>query len=141
MVLVQWLTPAQDPESPVDGQRSATSQLQPGSTDAESDTPLTADDDGRMVHLAGHVNKLLADDNNGSRHQRFLFTTEAGQRLLVAHNIDLAPRIDALQAGERIALHGQFEWNDRGGVIHWTHHAPRGDHIGGWIEHRGRRYE
>ena len=55
--------------------------------------------------------------------------------------IDLAPRIDALRGGDRVAFHGEYEWNERGGVIHRTHHDPRGSHPGGWLEHAGRRYE
>lgn len=94
-----------------------------------------------QVMLAGEVIKNLPDDNQGSRHQKFLFRLNSGQTLLVAHNIDLAPRINNLSEGDTVTLYGEYEWNDRGGVIHWTHHDPRGDHVGGWIEHNGRRYQ
>lgn len=89
----------------------------------------------------GEVIKLLADDERGSRHQRFILRLASGATLLVAHNIDLAPRLDALEVGDRLRFAGEYEWNERGGVLHWTHRDPRGQHPGGWLELRGRRYE
>jgi hypothetical protein len=88
----------------------------------------------------GIVSRLLADDEEGGRHQRFILRLASGQTVLVAHNIDLAPRIDALQDGDTVAFNGVYEWNDRGGVIHWTHHDPQGEHEAGWLRHRGRTY-
>ena len=65
----------------------------------------------------------------------------SGQRLLVAHNIDLAPRIEDLKVGDRVEFHGEYEWNAQGGVIHWTHGDPAGRHPDGWLKHRGRVYQ
>ncbi len=89
----------------------------------------------------GTVIKVLSDDTKGSPHQRFLLRTSTGQTLLVAHNIELAPRIVDIAEGDTVRFYGEYEWNDKGGVIHWTHHDPRGKHVGGWLEHRGQRYE
>lgn len=94
-----------------------------------------------QVTGVGEVIKILADDNHGSRHQRFLLEIGNGMTLLVAHNIDLAPRVEGLREGDNIGFHGVYEWNPQGGVIHWTHHDPAGRHVGGWLEHEGRRYE
>jgi hypothetical protein len=85
--------------------------------------------------------KLLADDNKGSRHQRFLVRLNSGQTLLIAHNLDLAPRIDGLKAGDSIEFSGEYQWNNKGGVIHWTHHDPSGRHVAGWVKHAGRLYQ
>ena len=82
---------------------------------------------------------MLSDDNEGSRHQRFILRLSTGQTLLVAHNIDLAPRVP-LDEGDDITFYGQYEWSEKGGVIHWTHHDPDGRHEEGWLEHRGKRY-
>lgn len=98
-------------------------------------------DDGKMVLVSGQVERTLSDDRDGSRHQRFIMRISSGQTLLVAHNIDLAPRLEGLSPGEAVTLHGQYEWNDRGGVVHWTHRDPQGVHPGGYIERQGRRYE
>jgi hypothetical protein len=57
---------------------------------------------------------------NGSRHQRFILELGSGQTLLVAHNIDLAPRLPALAVGETVDFNGVYEWTPEGGVIHWT---------------------
>lgn len=94
-----------------------------------------------QVAGSGVVTRILPDDNHGSRHQRFILTLDSGDTLLIAHNIDLAPRVDGLARGDRVAFYGEYEWNERGGVVHWTHHDPAGRHADGWLEHNGRRYE
>ena len=94
-----------------------------------------------QVQGSGTVTRVLSDDNDGSRHQRFILELESGQTLLVAHNIDLAPRVDGLRLGDTVSFFGEYEWNDRGGLIHWTHHDPNARHVDGWIEHDGKRYK
>jgi len=96
--------------------------------------------DGVQVQGSGEVARILPDDNKGSRHQRFILALSTGQTLLVAHNIDLAPRIEDLKTGDKIEFMGEYEWNPAGGVIHWTHRDPSGKHTPGWLEHRGQRY-
>lgn len=93
-----------------------------------------------QVSGKGVVNKLLKDDNQGARHQKFLVKISAQQTLLFAHNIDLAPRVP-LQIGDEISFYGEYVYNPKGGIIHWTHHAPRGDHVAGWIMHNGIKYQ
>jgi membrane-associated protease RseP (regulator of RpoE activity) len=96
---------------------------------------------GVQVAGEGVVSKLLSDDNDGSRHQRFILTLPSGQKLLMAHNIDLAPRIASLKEGDSVAFYGVYEWNAKGGVIHWTHLDPDGRHEAGWLKHAGRTYQ
>lgn len=94
-----------------------------------------------QVEGQGTVSKILPDDREGSRHQRFIVKLDSGQTLLVAHNIDLAPRVSGLKPGDRIAFNGEYEWSAKGGVIHWTHRDPAGRHVGGWIRHEGRMFQ
>ncbi len=94
-----------------------------------------------QVRGSGVVIRVLRDDNVGSRHQKFILKLESRQTLLVAHNIDLAPRVASLNVGDRIEFNGEYEWNSKGGVLHWTHHDPQGRHEGGWLKHNGRTYQ
>lgn len=94
-----------------------------------------------QVQATGTVVALLSDDNEGSRHQRFILELGNGQTLLVAHNIDLAPRIDRLQKGDTVEFFGEYEYTDKGGVIHWTHHDPQKRHVDGWLKHQGSIYQ
>ena len=94
-----------------------------------------------QVRGSGIVIKVLPDDTNGSQHQRFIIKLASGQTVLIAHNIDLAPRLGGLAAGDRVEFYGEYEWNSQGGVVHWTHHDPAGRHIGGWLQYRGRQYQ
>jgi len=93
------------------------------------------------VSGSGTVSRILADDDDGSRHQRFILELDSGQTLLVAHNIDIAPRLDGLQVGDQVGFYGEYVYSDQGGTIHWTHHDPQGQHVAGWLEWKGQRYQ
>lgn len=107
----------------------------PSSTSTENFT------DKSVVEGKGTVVKILKDDNNGSRHQRFILRLDSGQTVLVTHNIDLAPRIEVLNEGDTVIFKGEFVSNDKGGVIHWTHLDPQGRHEGGWLKRNGKVYQ
>lgn len=129
-------------------QAPSTAQTDPSQSVSESQRDLVSlaksQRSGEMVEFQARVVKLLDDDNEGSRHQRFLlavdFEPSPINTVLVAHNIDLAPRAP-VEEGSIIRIFGQYEWNDRGGVVHWTHHDPGGRHAEGWIELDGQRYD
>lgn len=94
-----------------------------------------------QVEGAGVVEKVLQDDTEGSRHQRLILRVGDEQTVLIAHNIDLAPRVEGIEKGDRLEFFGEYEWNKKGGVIHWTHRDPGGKHIDGWLRHKDKMYQ
>lgn len=92
-----------------------------------------------IVEVTGKVDRVLRDDLKGRRHQRFIVALPSGHTVLIAHNIELAARVP-LRVGDTVTIHGEYEWSDKGGVIHWTHHDPRGVRPGGWIRHDKKLY-
>jgi hypothetical protein len=138
--LIQWVavdTPTLEPQASI----GKTSGPAADSGFSDIDRLFEEKKSDRLVTGEGIVRRLLPDDNDGSRHQRFILELPSGLTLLVAHNIDVAPRAEDLKRGDTITFQGEYEWNERGGVLHWTHHDPSGDHPGGWLELEGRRYE
>lgn len=103
-----------------------------------------AQQSGQMVLFDARVIKTLPDDNHGDRHQRFIieidYLPSSIATVLIAHNIDLAPRVP-VERGSIVRFFGQYEWNEKGGLLHWTHHDPSNWREGGWIELHGKRYD
>jgi hypothetical protein len=93
-----------------------------------------------VVESSGTIVKLLPDDTEGDRHQRLLVRISTGDTVLIAHNIDIASRINARE-GDSIRFKGEYIWNDRGGVVHWTHRDPRHRHPDGWVEVNRKRFD
>ena len=112
---------------------------------ATSSLPVKAAYEKRLSDVqvggSGRVVRVLSDDNEGSRHQRFIIRLSSGQTLLIAHNIDLASRINTIRKGDTVDFYGEYEWNSKGGVVHWTHNDPNGRHEDGWLKHKGRIYQ
>lgn len=82
---------------------------------------------------------MLSDDNDESRHQRFVVQLPGKQTVLVANNLDVSTRVP-VGMGDRVGFRGLYEWNDLGGLVHWTHDDPRGEEEGGWIRYRRKVY-
>ena len=94
------------------------------------------------VTAQGVVTSVLTDDSGPSGvHQRFIIRlTGSTQTVLVDNNVTIGQRAPVLQ-GRDVSVHGEYVWNDQGGLIHFTHHDPARTHEGGWIELSGVRYQ
>lgn len=138
------------------GSASLTSTVDAGQTDAGDAGDAGDADDGGAARIAelyaeqaddvrvagfGWVSRLLSDDLEGDRHQRFVLELDNGMTVLVAHNIDVAPRLDGLAVGDEVGFAGDYVYTQEGGTIHWTHRSDTPNHAGGWLEWDGRRYE
>jgi hypothetical protein len=93
------------------------------------------------VEGSGVVVKLLRDDAEGARHQRFLLDVGSGLTVLVAHNTDIARRVTPLHKGNLLEFRGEYIWNAKGGILHWTHHDPSAQHAPGWIKRGGEQFD
>lgn len=134
----QYFQPSTDADNATDRVQASSNQVDLRRIHQAIDQGDT--DASFWVTLQAEVIKTLKDDNEGSRHQRFLIKPDNNLTLLVAHNIDLAKHVP-IKKGDNITLRGRYEWNNKGGVVHWTHHDPRGKKAGGWIEFAGKVYK
>ena len=116
-------------------------QTKSSSADQDIADAFANQQNGLAVSDSGVVDRVLSDDTEGGWHQRFILRLASGQTLLIAHNIDIAPRVSGLSVGDSVEFGGQYEWNDQGGVVHWTHHDPSGQHQAGWLKHAGVTYQ
>ena len=102
--------------------------------------------DGRShveVQTRGTVVRVLGDRVGPSgEHVGFLIRADDLPRRLVRVEVneDLTGPV-AVRAGEPVTLRGEYAYDSRGGVIHWTHHDPRHRHPDGFVLIGGHRYE
>ncbi|MEQ1488796.1 MAG: DUF3465 domain-containing protein [Methylotenera sp.] len=94
-----------------------------------------------QVQGSGIVTKVLKDDTKGLQHQKFLLKVSDNITILIAHNIDLAPRVADIHESDTVGFKGEYIYTPKGGTVHWTHKDPRGKHAAGWLQHNGKTYE
>ena len=92
------------------------------------------------IIFSARVKKILPDDTKGLPHQRLLLAVENGSTVLLAHDIKYASKVP-VQVGDQLVVKGEYIWNRKGGVVHWTHHSDTPRHEGGYVEFNGQRYE
>lgn len=93
------------------------------------------------VTAQGAVTRLLADETGPSgTHQRFIVQLSGStQTVLVDNNVNIGKRVP-VAAGDDVVVHGEYVWNEQGGLVHFTHHDPAHTHEDGWVELKGVRY-
>ena len=114
----------------------------PQATAQQAPTPREAFEakrSGVWLRFRGGVVRILKDDLKGARHQRFIIRLSDGMTLLISHNIDLAARVPVREGGIAEGF-GRYEWNPKGGLVHWTHRDPDKKISGGWIRFEGKVY-
>ena len=93
-----------------------------------------------LVEAEGQVVLELPDLEDIKTVQRFMVSLENGHRVMIVHDLDVAPRVPVSVFSE-IRFKGEFDWTQAGGMIHWTHRDISGKREGGWIEVLGQRYQ
>jgi Protein of unknown function (DUF3465) len=88
------------------------------------------------------VVRLLADRTSSTgTHEQFIIKLSSGDLTIeVEHNISIAQRAP-LKVGDHVIVHGEYIWNAQGGLIHFTHHDPKGTHEGGYVQDGGTTYD
>lgn len=86
---------------------------------------------GQWLTMRGLVSEILPDSHGTSTHQRFILRCPSGQTVLIDNNVDVGRRAP-VALGERVTVHGQFIWNELGGLIHDTHHSTDSN-PDGWV--------
>ena len=100
-------------------------------------TDMSSTPDGDAVAATGV--SLMSSLNDGAQ-QRFIVQVGGStQTLLIDNNVDIGKRVP-VATGDDLTIHGEYVWNDQGGLIHFTHHDPAHTHEDGWIELKGVRY-
>lgn len=87
------------------------------------------------------VLKLLREENYREPHQRFLLSLSNGTTVLVANDLKYGTYVPNLRPGALLRLHGEYIWNEKGGVLHWTHLSDEPRHESGYIDYNGWRYQ
>jgi len=115
-------------------------QADSSGTDAQIVQALNSQQQSRYVQGDGMVvTQVLPDDTVGLQHQKWIVRLSNGKTLLAVYNTDMCPRVP-VQVGDIVSMGGMFIWTDQGGLIHWLHYDPRGNHPNGYVILNGKSY-
>jgi len=95
---------------------------------------------GIMAEISGKVVRNLRDNRVDVQRQRFMVRMANGQTVMIIHDVTEAERVP-IRLDDVVLVRGQYEWEESGGVIHWTHKDSSTERRHGWIDHKGRRYQ
>lgn len=87
------------------------------------------------------VVKVLEDDQEDIKHQKWLVRLPSNHTLLAIYNIDYYERVP-IQEGDEISLAGELGHNDQTGkpFIHWLHLDDTGKRPYGYVKLKGKYY-
>jgi len=93
------------------------------------------------VTASGTVTRILGiREGPSGTHEGFLVRVpDCNIVIRVEHNVDIGGSIP-LHQGEAVQLRGEYLYDPRGGIVHYTHHDPSGRHPGGSITAGGETY-
>ena len=97
------------------------------------------------VTASGSVARYLGVRSGRSgAHEGFLLHLRGaagrGLTVRVETNVDITG-IVPLSEGEDVVVRGEYVYDARGGIVHYTHRDPRGRHPGGWVQAGGKLYD
>lgn len=139
----EWTPPRDEPSTRADSPRPPTMPIPTTTgTDGGIGALFKKKQSNVIVQAAGEVVHVLPDDSydlDGSGlHQNFLVELMGNVTVKVSHNLEFG-RIP-ISKGDIVSFKGEYEWSEKGGTIHWTHHDPKGWHEDGWVEINGQRF-
>jgi len=96
------------------------------------------------VTASGSVARILGERPGPSGvHEGFLLHLRGsegrGLTVRVEDNVDLTGPIP-MRTGDDVTVRGEYIYDPRGGLIHYTHRDPRNRHPGGFVRVNGRLY-
>ena len=95
---------------------------------------------GMVAEIQGRITRLIMDQEEPAREQKFVITAINGQSLLVTHDLSKSEEVP-VAVGDTVMVRGEYVWTEPGGKLVWTtRDAGFGDRHG-WIEHKGKRYD
>jgi hypothetical protein len=95
---------------------------------------------GFIAEVEGIVARILMDDREDRRNQKFTIRLTNGQMLLVIHDQEVAGRVP-VSVGDTVLVRGEYVWTETGGTLRHTQRDYSTRRLHGWIDHRGERYD
>ncbi|MDT8409252.1 MAG: DUF3465 domain-containing protein [Wenzhouxiangellaceae bacterium] len=95
---------------------------------------------GFWVSGEAPVSQLLGDEQIGGAHQRFVVRPNEEIAVTIYHSLSESARVP-VERGDVVRFRGRYDWEARGGIVSLTHSDPDQPGGGGWIEHKGKRYD